>query len=52
MSFINQYELNEINYPEEAKDWKKFETYNKKVNHNFLFSLSNKKNKMKMKIFF
>ena len=42
MSFINQYELNEINYPEEAKYWKKFETNNKTINHNFLFSSSNR----------
>lgn len=44
---INQCERNDINFPAEAKDWRKFETNNKTIPFNFfLSSLSNReKNK-------
>ena len=39
--FIDQYEWEEIHFPAESKDWKKFETNNKTIALNVLFLRSN-----------
>ena len=39
--FIDQYEWKEISFPEEAKDWQKFETNSKTITLNVMFSPSN-----------
>lgn len=39
--FINQHAWNEIDFPSDAKDWKKFETNNKSITLNTLFAPQN-----------
>ena len=44
--FIDRYEWNEIKFPAEVKNWKKFEANNKTITCNVLFS-QNKKEQIK-----
>lgn len=41
LHFIDQYEWEEIHFPAETKDWKKFGTNNKTIAFNVLFLRSN-----------
>ena len=40
---INQYDWNEINFPSEAKDWKRLETISKSITLNILLVPHSKK---------